>query len=692
MDCKNNIDKIVQVQKSMEFYYSKLQILFIEFENFKILDNEVDELILALNMKPFSFQTFLDNNQQYSTFLLMIGQIIAMSDTNGYKSQGDWNLYDDKRILAKANVRQNIWAKNLLLYKKNKKINDLTASIANALSFIKNPKNNLTQLSENHREQVSRKLLKVDYNKETYFSSLNEYFSDLLKQYELKNEQNLGLLISLFLYCDEIKEKWIENKKSDKERKNKIAKDEINSKKKLRQPLNQILYGPPGTGKTYNTINKALEIIFNIDKNGKTEDEIKAKLITKAEELIKDKEFKFDETKKDQDREKFKVCFDYFSNERQIEFVTFHQSYGYEEFVEGIKAETEKDNIKYEVQPGVFKKLCKKAQLKDENNFDQVYSKLIQDIRDCKEEKLSLHTKTGKEFEVRVNSNNNLNLFTGVDKNQQGVLTKENILKTINNEVQFEGWDSYFNGVVEYLNNKYNYSFNAKNDNNNKNYILIIDEINRGNISKIFGELITLIEPSKRINEDEEIRVKLPYSGDTEEPFGVPSNLYIIGTMNTADRSIAPIDTALRRRFEFIEMPPKPKKLDENLKGINLQKLLTAINTRIEYIYDRDHTIGHSYLLNIESLADLRLSFKNNILPLLAEYFYEDWRNIKIVLNEENIDGFIQSKKTDKYLPTNKNGKVLYEFKNIDDFTENDFKRIYGEDVKVVANEQEPTT
>jgi 5-methylcytosine-specific restriction endonuclease McrBC GTP-binding regulatory subunit McrB len=280
---------------------------------------------------------------------------------------------------------------------------------------------------------------------------------------------------------------------------------------------NIILYGPPGTGKTFNTINEALKIVnstVQTRQNGEN-----------------DKEY----------RKRLKLRFDELLNLGKVRFVTFHQSYSYEEFVEGIRAKTDDNNsISYEVEAGIFKKICE----------------------------------------------------------------------------------------------------DAKND-LNENYVLIIDEINRGNISKIFGELITLIEDSKRAGNPEALTVTLPYSNT---PFSVPNNLYVIGTMNTADRSLALMDTALRRRFEFIEMMPDPSLLtDDNdneimVGKINIPEMLETMNQRIEVLYDREHTLGHAFFMSlidnptIENLAGI---FRNKIIPLLQEYFFEDWEKIRIVLGDD---------------------------------------------------------
>jgi 5-methylcytosine-specific restriction protein B len=202
----------------------------------------------------------------------------------------------------------------------------------------------------------------------------------------------------------------------------------------------------------------------------------------------------------------------------------------------------------------------------------------------------------------------------------------------------------------------------AENDPNN-HYALFIDEINRGNISKIFGELITLVELDKRIGAENELKVTLPYSKDH---FGVPKNLSIIGTMNTADRSIALVDIALRRRFEFQEMMPEYGLLSEDVEGVNVQTLLARINQRIEHLYDRDHVIGHAYLMKVESLFDLRDAFLSKIIPLLQEYFYGDWKKVCLVLGCPVDENGKQSNNITAMISSH-NGGLGYAWDDIED-------------------------
>lgn len=389
---------------------------------------------------------------------------------------------------------------------------------------------------------------------------------------------------------------------------------QIDHKMDNKLPLNQILFGPPGTGKTFNTINKAIAIA-NPD---------------------------FDLSKP---RNEIKQEFERLKEEGQVVFTTFHQSMNYEDFIEGIKPlkPNQGDSyLKYDVLPGIFKKICQDSKTPNLVGFYSAYENLKSELTTT--ELLSLKTPTGKEFSISLNSNDNLTLHTGQDKEKQGTLTKENIQKQINGEEKFKGWEGYFKGVIEYLRTKYNYSENESIA--DKNYVLIIDEINRGNVSQIFGELITLVEEDKRIGKDEALEVTLPYS---KEKFGVPSNLYIIGTMNTADRSVEAIDSALRRRFSFEEVPPKYD-LDElqyEFAGVKGFEILQIINKRIEKLLDKDHQIGHSYLMknnNIDVKEMLLTSFYKNIIPLLQEYFFGDFGKIGLVLG----NGFVQKREWNK--------------------------------------------
>lgn len=381
--------------------------------------------------------------------------------------------------------------------------------------------------------------------------------------------------------------------------------------------LNTILYGPPGTGKTFNTVDLAWQILNSNDSADTTR--------PGSIQALKSR------------------------YPGQVEFVTFHQSFSYEDFVEGIQAKSNDGKISYEIEDGVFKVLCKNAaRLYSDStaSFEVALEKLK--IR-AAEEPISCKTITGKNFwftyqgatTFRVVPESSIQKF-GTEGSEAGYPVKINQLRELFDEPdKKEGLynSSYTKGILKFLIDEYGIKKALTQAlGEKKPHILIIDEINRGNISRIFGELITLIEPSKRAGNAEAIEVTLPYS---KESFSVPNNLYIIGTMNTADRSLALMDTALRRRFDFIEMMPIPGLVTNDLEGIDLRKMLAVMNQRIEALYDREHTLGHAFLMNVESLDDLRHAFKNKILPLLEEYFYDDWQKIRWVLGA-SADSFYQ--------------------------------------------------
>ena len=507
----------------------------------------------------FPLNTILYGNSEiaknyviYSVGIIEKNKIISKEsskkniDIAAYKEITSFNDY--KNILEKFET-----------YKENGQIEFISSNAQNTSDNFKN----ICEKVKNDKYNNNYILIIENINKRDKLEIFGEDYSELEKRLFNKEDskipKNLYILGTINTFANSkafLNVEFFNNFNFEKmyskdqiiEKIGKIDEEIIENGDNFKFPLNTILYGPPGTGKTYNSIFYSVGIIKK-DKS--------------IIDMIEDKTKNISNIEKEEIFNNFNI-FNDLKKQGQIEFITFHQSYSYEDFVEGIrptltikdneiKANSEdKKDLKYTIHSGIFKNICERAK----NNQD-------------------------------------------------------------------------------------------------KNYVLIIDEINRGNISKIFGELITLLEPTKRLGEFEELKIRLPYSG---EEFGVPKNLYILGTMNTADRSIALLDIALRRRFNFIEMPPKYNLLNsinietigteskntENTEIIDLKKLLEAINTRIEFLLDKDHLIGHSYFINIKSFEDLKEIFRNSIIPLLQEYFYDDFEKIKFVLNGEKSNFIVK--------------------------------------------------
>lgn len=414
-------------------------------------------------------------------------------------------------------------------------------------------------------------------------------------------------------------------------------------------PLNQILYGPPGTGKTYHSIEAA----------------VKAAEPEFYSELGIDERYGATAEQRTELTGMYKALFD----AGRIKFVTFHQSYGYEEFVEGLSAKTEGDSLSYFEKDGVFKVICDEAkknlkdshktvkELSDENRFDKALEDFKLSMFDEADEyplteacSLIVIEKDGFRYGGKWNNTAIMKyddlkalFLAGVDS-RQGIKKAENVSGLAKQHA------SYFIRALEAIKGFIPQASTNTVVSKKQNFVLIIDEINRGNISKIFGELITLIEPSKRLGQPEALEVILPYSGDK---FSIPSNLYLIGTMNTADRSLAMMDTALRRRFDFVEMMPKPHLFDGILvEGISISKLLFIMNRRIEALYDREHTLGHAFFVPVmlafesgdeqRAFEELKSVFTNKVIPLLEEYFFDDWNKIRLVLGDNQKPEYLQ--------------------------------------------------
>lgn len=537
---------------------------------------------------------------------------------------------------------------------------------------------------------------------EDTFPDVDEYSAGKSRNHHLKthapalSQANQAWLVSLTslkqleALCD-----WYEGN-SEKESR---MMDSSTKKSSSITALNQILYGPPGTGKTYATTEKAVALadsqwMVEQKKAGLNDADLRNQIKRRYEELVADK---------------------------RIAFTTFHQSFSYEDFIEGIRAKTDEESslVNYSVEPGIFKEIALQADkdfvggkslgLSDSPTIWKISigPKHEKEMRDryinCGEARIGWNDTGDLSLELDERepaqqafwdslSNRNhaaINAFSsdikigdvllclkdaetiqavGVVISDYSFDEQAYYAKTDYAHVRKVNWlltnielnilplnsDKRMVQQTVYPLSRINWSILvaelrnqnvplpfSEDDNVNKkrNYVLIVDEINRGNISRIFGELITLLEPDKRKGGADERTVTLPYS---KEPFSVPDNLYVLGTMNTADKSLAQLDLALRRRFEFVELMPDPELLEGiSVHGVDMAELLKVLNQRIEVLLDRDHTIGHAYFWQLHSveteserhsiLADI---FAKRIIPLLQEYFFSDWERIGWVLND----------------------------------------------------------
>ena len=497
------------------------------------------------------------------------------------------------------------------------------------------------------------------------------------------------------------------------------------AKDPMTEATNTILYGPPGTGKTYETARRAVLLCDGQAPESRVE------LMARYEQL---------------------------RAEQRITFITFHQSYGYEEFVEGLRPrmDTNSRQVVYDVVPGAFRRACDSARLLQlvkpglggkplhdrtiwkmglgvmgspegakvfqyciENNCVLLGWGKDVDFTDCGDanairEKLVADEPNINKLESQVS-------YVQAFKNELAagdivVVAKGNsqfrAIGEVIGEYEFAEdapfhqkrsvkWLAVYEAgrPVEELYAKqftlpalyklHPPSINldnlqklvsTKGDSTSRPHVFVVDEINRANISKVFGELITLLEPDKREGSPNALSVKLPYSGDD---FSIPANLHVVGTMNTADRSIALLDTALRRRFDFEELMPDPGTLKGRVvEGVDLASLLTSLNERIELIYDRDHTIGHAFFLGVTTLPELDLAFRRKVLPLLQEYFYENWSKVRRVLNDLGDGDFVRRVKLAPLAPDDEDDYVdeprtVYSV-NKSVFPPAAYKRIYG--------------
>ncbi len=708
-------EEMRKIMASKDFYFQKAKDAFgkfMEYDNRQLIEEIID----------WTYKKQRESDRDDVKELLgIIDSLVAYCDVHA-SNKAQLNEYEDNRVLARANIRQNAWIKQMLLYKIDR--NNCTQAIQNTINYILKPETNINILSEEHRCMISQLLLKKDYIRDNFVRDVCDYFQELNTQ--LGNPVNRTHLYSRLIYnlsdiwCDIVKglvardrTEWkdmldtdfkngakysvtwwhefpqpkneilhrlkeriannghfdfyyVENnqavykatvndfveasdysqKMEEWKRKNpvwfsesldeyaddnkqakilflsshferlqipipieffKMYKDkdfpvrahlgafsdieqiEINTmadrleleKQILLQKKQIILQGAPGTGKTYSTAALALSVL-DVPFNPNDHNEIM--------------------TLYDQQRKN-----------KRIYFTTFHQSMGYEDFVEGLKpvvADNGKD-VLYKVEDGIFKKVCTEE---DELDFDRQYQLFLNVL---KKGEIKMETKTDHApFTVKLNSSGNLSISSGkyLESGDPATsITREKLEKRDTKDNN----SSYIEVIRDYMDKIQQVS---------KPRVLIIDEINRGNISKIFGELITLLETDKRQEGEHPISAILPYS---KKEFSVPSNVYIIGTMNTTDRSTGRIDYAVRRRFAFFTLEADTEAIDSYYKenrelGDRANLLFNAVkefisDNKTEDLEMEELMVGHSYFM-APTAEELKLKFRYEIIPLLKEY------------------------------------------------------------------------
>ena len=523
------------------------------------------------------------------------------------------------------------------------------------------------------------------------------------------------IIVSLISWAGKRAEakKLIRAEQNGIKRKIDIPKDSISMPKQ--ETLNRILFGPPGTGKTYSTIDTALELLG---------------------ENIQDS------------REQKKRSFASYQKQGRIFFNTFHQNMAYEDFIEGIKPmepQEEDEFLKYEIQDGLFMKACIEAsysylvsrsrisrtEIQSFLDYNSLFDILFEEVSEAGSKSLS--TRSQGTVTATITTQGNFAIRHegkekpySVSRERLSVLYEKfpnlNEISNITNEFRNAIGGCNSTAYWSVLNELVELKAKTKRNKNNPEEILdpnlgfeqkksivkkywtlrdtqpiteaklepfvfIIDEINRGNVSQIFGELITLIEDDKRIGKPEVLYIDLPYS---KQPFAVPPNLYILGTMNTADRSVEALDIALRRRFVFEPKMPEPDILKMTDDGIDLPLMLAKLNNRLRILKDSDHTIGHAWLWGVKNVGELRGVFGNKILPLLQEYFYNDYEKLGLVLG----DSFFQlpHKRVEGNAFAHFSGgsglagqytsKICYQLKPADELNGKDFSSIYKSDIE----------